>query len=218
VDTSHQATTLSVQVRVDLLLKGGLVEVTRSDTNTKGNGLLLGLTGDILVDGNGGVDTTAVLEESSDSSSGSLGGNEDDIDIGGNINLGLLLEDWGETVGEVEGLCDFWLVWCVPHMDEGGDVYLSLGDLGLDSRPGLTLGSIGKQVHDDGTLGDGLVDLEESLSWNPAIFLGILPRLTVLSDTDDNLQSLITHVQRLGMSLRTVTNDGHCVILEVLLL
>ena len=104
MDTSHQATTLSVQVRVDLLLKGGLVEVTRSDTNTKGNGLLLGLTGDILVDSNGGVDTTAVLEESSDSSSGSLGGNEDDIDIGGNINLGLLLEDWGETVGEVESL------------------------------------------------------------------------------------------------------------------
>jgi hypothetical protein len=57
-----------------------------------------------LVDGNGGVDPTALAEEGSDGPAGALGGNEDDIDIGGNIDLGLLLEDGGETVGEVEGL------------------------------------------------------------------------------------------------------------------
>lgn len=52
---------------------------------------------------------------------------------------------------------------------------LSLGDLGLDRRPGLALGSITEQVHDDGTPGDGLIDIEEVLSWNPAVLLGILP-------------------------------------------
>lgn len=53
--------------------------------------------------------------------------------------------------------------------------YLSLGDLGLDCWPGLTLSSITEEVHDDGSSGDSLVNLEESLSWDPSIFLGILP-------------------------------------------
>lgn len=106
MDTSHQTTTFSVQVRVDLLLECGLVEVTTSDTDTEGNGLLLSLAGNILENSDGGVDTTAVLEESSDSSARSLWCNEDDIDVGRNINLGLVLENWGETVGEVKGLCN----------------------------------------------------------------------------------------------------------------
>lgn len=47
LDTSHQDTSLSVKVGVDLLLKGGLVHVTGSDGDTDGDGLFLGLTGDV---------------------------------------------------------------------------------------------------------------------------------------------------------------------------
>jgi hypothetical protein len=54
-------------------------------------------------------------------------------------------------------------------------MYLSLGDLRLDVRPGLGLGSIGEEVHDDGTTGDGLIDLEEVLALNPSILLSLLP-------------------------------------------
>jgi hypothetical protein len=99
---------------------------------------------------------------------------------------------------------------------ENGDVeiYLSLGDLGLDCRPGLTLGSIRKQVHNNGTLGDSLVDLEESLSWNPSILLSILPRLAVLAYTNNDVETLITHVQGLGVTLGAISDDCHCVILE----
>jgi hypothetical protein len=104
VDTSHQATTLTVKVGVDLLLEGGLVKVTGSDGNTHGNCFLLGLAGDVLEDGDGGVDTTSLAEESSNGSARALGGNEDDIDIGGDVNLCLVLEDGRETVGEVESL------------------------------------------------------------------------------------------------------------------
>jgi hypothetical protein len=172
VDTAHQATTLTVQVRVNLLLKGGLVEVTRSNTDTQSNSLLLSLASNILENGDGGVDATAVLEESSDGTARALGGNKDDINVSWDIDLGLVLEDGGETVGEVEGLCNlacghfsraFWLA------------YLALGDLGLDGGPGLALGGITEQVHDDGTSGDGLIDLEEGLAWHPAILLGVLP-------------------------------------------
>lgn len=104
MDTTHQAATLTVQVGVDLLLEGGLVEVTTADGNTEGLGLLLGLAGNVLEDGVRGVDTTALTEEGSDGTAGSLGGNEDDIDVGGNIDLGNVLEDRGETVGEVQSL------------------------------------------------------------------------------------------------------------------
>jgi hypothetical protein len=104
VNTSHQATTLTVQVGVDLFLEGGLVQVSTSNTHTKGNCLLLSLASYILVDSDGRVDTTSLAEESSYSSAGSLWCNKDDIDILGNINLCLVLEDWRETVGEVEGL------------------------------------------------------------------------------------------------------------------
>jgi hypothetical protein len=44
------------------------------------------------------------LIPSSHSSARSLGRNEDDIDVSWYINLGLVLENRGETVGEIEGL------------------------------------------------------------------------------------------------------------------
>ena len=104
VDTAHKAAALTVEVRVDLLLEGGLVEVTGADGDTEGDGLLLGLASDVLVDGERGVDTTALTEEGADGAAGALGGDEDDVNVGGDLDLGEILEDGGETVGEVEGL------------------------------------------------------------------------------------------------------------------
>jgi hypothetical protein len=82
-------TSLSVEVRVDLLLKRGLVGVTSSDGDSERSGLLLGLSSDVLPDGNGGVDASALLEERSDGSAGSLGGDEDDVDVLGGDDVGL---------------------------------------------------------------------------------------------------------------------------------
>ena len=104
VDSTHQATTLAVEVRVDLLLEGSLVHVSGTDGNTEGNSLLLGLAGNVLVNGNGRVDTTALTEKSADGTAGALGGDEDNVNVLGNLDLGEVLEDGGETVGEVESL------------------------------------------------------------------------------------------------------------------
>jgi hypothetical protein len=104
VDTTHQATTLTVQVGVNFLLEGGLIEISGSNTNTEGNCLLFCLSSNILVNSDGGVDTAALTEKSSDGTSGSLWCNEDNVNIRWDIDLCLVLEDWGETVGEVEGL------------------------------------------------------------------------------------------------------------------
>jgi hypothetical protein len=104
VDTTHQATALAVQVGVDLLLECSLVHVSGTDGDTEGNGLLLGLASDVLEDGNGRVDTAALTEESADGAARALGGDEDDVNVGGDFDLGEVLEDGGETVGEVESL------------------------------------------------------------------------------------------------------------------
>jgi hypothetical protein len=104
VDTTHQATTLAVQVGVYLLLECGLVHVSGTDADTESDSLLLGLASNVLVDGDGGVDATALTEEGADGTAGALGGNEDDVNVGGDFDLGEVFEDGGETVGEVESL------------------------------------------------------------------------------------------------------------------
>jgi hypothetical protein len=104
MDTSHQATTLAVEIRVNLLLEGGFVQITTADSNTESNRLLLGLASDILVYGNGGVDTTALAEERSDSSARSLWCDKNDIDVSWNLDLGKIFENWGEAMGEVQCL------------------------------------------------------------------------------------------------------------------
>jgi hypothetical protein len=104
VDSAHQATTLTVEVRVDLLLKSGLVHVSGTDGNTECDSLFLGLAGDVLEDSDGRVDTAALTEESADGAAGALGSDEDDVNVLGDFDLGEVLEDGGEAVGEVESL------------------------------------------------------------------------------------------------------------------
>lgn len=95
--------------------------------------------------------------------------------------------------------------------------HLALGDLGLDVGPGLGLSGIGKEVHDDGTAGDGLIDIEEVLAGNPAILDGVLPGLAVLADTDDDVEAVVTEVKTLTVTLRAVADESEGVVLEVVL-
>ena len=95
--------------------------------------------------------------------------------------------------------------------------HLALGELGLDVRPSLGLGGVGEQVHDDGALGDGLVDLEQVLAGDPAILEGLLPRLAVLADTDDDVEAVVAEVEALAVALRAVADEGEGVVLEVVL-
>lgn len=53
--------------------------------------------------------------------------------------------------------------------------YLALGELGLDLGPSLGLGSVGEEVHDNGGLANGLIDIEEVLAGDPTICLSLLP-------------------------------------------
>jgi hypothetical protein len=104
VDTAHEAATLAVQVGVHFLLECGLVQVSGADRYTESDGLLLSLTGDVLEDGDGRVDAATLTEEGTNGAAGALGRDKDDVDVGGDVDLGEVLEDGRETVREVEGL------------------------------------------------------------------------------------------------------------------
>jgi hypothetical protein len=217
VDTTHEAATLTVEVRVDLLLEGGLVEVAGTDGDTHGDGLLEGLASHILVDGDGAVDTAALLEERADSAARALGGDEDNVNVVGDLDVGAVLEDGGETVGEVEGLRRA-LVFCFCFGGKCGlSTYLALGEHGLDARPGLLLGGVTEQVHDDGTLLDSLVNLEKVDARLPAILDGLLPAGAVFSDTNDDVEAVVAEVEALAVTLGAVADEGEGVVLEVLL-
>lgn len=95
---------------------------------------------------------------------------------------------------------------------------LSLGDLRLDVGPRLGLSRVTEQVHDDGALGDGLVDLKQVLAGDPAILDSILPRLALLPHTNDDVQAVVTEIEALAVALRAVADQSEGVVLEVVLL
>lgn len=93
--------------------------------------------------------------------------------------------------------------------------YLALGDLGADMGPGLRLGGVGEQIHDDGALRDGLVDVEQILAGDPAVLDSLLPRSAILSHTDDDVQAVVAEVETLAVTLGAVADEGEGVVLEV---
>lgn len=95
---------------------------------------------------------------------------------------------------------------------------LSLGDLRLDVGPSLGLSSITEQVHDDGALGDGLVDLKQVLAGDPAILDSILPGLALLPHANNDIQAVVTQVEALAVTLGAVADQSEGVVLEVVLL
>lgn len=87
----------------------------------------------------------------------------------------------------------------------------------LDGWPSLTLGSITEQVHDDGASRDRLIDLEQILSWNPAILFRFFPRGAVLADANDDIQAIVSEIETLTVALGAVADQGEGVVLEVVL-
>lgn len=104
MDAAHEAAALAVEIRVDFLLEGRFVEIPRSNGHAEGDGFLLCFACHVLVHGDGGVDAPALAEEGAHRSPGAFGGDEDHVDVGGDVDFGEVLEDGGEAVGEIKGL------------------------------------------------------------------------------------------------------------------
>ena len=95
--------------------------------------------------------------------------------------------------------------------------HLALGEHGLEVGPGLLLGGVTEEVHDNGSLLDSLVDLEEVYAGLPAVLDGLLPGSTIFPDTDNDVQAVVAEVEALAVTLGAVADEGEGVVLEVLL-
>ena len=84
-------------------------------------------------------------------------------------------------------------------------------------RPCLALRSVTEQVHDDGALANGLINVEQVRASNPSILFRLFPTRTVLADTDNHVQAVVAEVQALAVALRAVADEGEGIILEVVL-
>lgn len=194
-NTHHTA--LAVQIRVDLLLERGLIHIARANGNADGCGLLPGLARDVLPDGDGRVDATALFEERADGATRALGRDEDDVDVRRRYDFGILLVYDGEAMREVERL--------------------ALGDERCELRPRRGLGGIREQVHDDRASLDRLLDREERLAGHPAVLHCLLPALAIFAHANDDVQAVVTRVEALAVALRAVADEGERVIFEVVL-
>ena len=138
VNATHQATPFAVQIGPHLFLKRRLVKITATNGNTKGDGLLFSFAGNILVDSDRRINAAAFTEESSDCAARAFGSYQDYVDICGDVDVGQVLENRREAMGEVEGLMVSLTIMALKRSLQ----YLSFCQLGLDCRPRLTLSSV----------------------------------------------------------------------------
>lgn len=104
MDTTHQASSLPIKIRVDLFLKRGLVEISAAHSDAESNSFLFSFARDVLKHGHRRVDTTPLLEQTSNSPSGALRSNKYDINVCWKFDLGKTLEDGRKAMREVESL------------------------------------------------------------------------------------------------------------------
>lgn len=164
----------TIKVGVNLLLKGGLIHVTRANADTKGDSFFFGLACNVSPYGNARIDTPTFLEKSTNSTTRTLGSHKDNINIFRRYDVGVIFENYRETMGEIESL--------------------ALGNERSKSRPRLRLSCIRKEVHDNSSFSNGLFDGEKSLTGYPATFEGLFPALTVFADTNNDVEAVVMSV------------------------
>ena len=146
VDGTEEDTTLTVDVGLVLGSEGGLEHEGRSQSDTPAKSEVGGLAGLVLVDGEGGVDTSAVdllalLVETTDGGTHSLGADGNDVHVlGEGLTDGIEVAE-EEAVGKAEG---------GTGLHGGEDLLVELG-----------LGSIGDEEDDKVGILDNIEDFTE---------------------------------------------------------
>ena len=181
---------LAEEVGLGLLLEGGLEHAGAGGADALGPGErgLLGLLGLVLRDGDERRHALALGVEAADHVAGALGRDHDDVDV-------LVRLDQPEVDGEA-----------VAEHER-----LALGEVRADVR-GIDRGllHVRQADHDDVGAADGLggvIDLE-------AVLLGDGAGLRARVEADDDLAAALLQVDRMGVALRTVAEDGEGLVLE----
>ena len=182
-DTAAENVLFAEEVFVGFLFEGAFQHAGTGKTFGLGDGEsnFTGFAGGVLLDGNEAGNAEAFHEAFAFFGTGALGSDHDDIGILRRLDF---VEDDAETVGERESL-------------SGGDVGSDLGF--VDGAVHF----IGQQDVDDvgafGGIGDGK-GLETVLFGSDLALAG--------TDTDDDIQTGVTHAESLSTTLGAVTDHG----------
>ena len=184
-DAATQDSLLAEQVGFGLLGEGRLDDAGAgaADGLRVGEDQIPGLAGGVHLDGDDVRGALALGVGLADLVAGTLGGDHDHIVTLGDLNV---------AVADVEAVCE-----------EKGGTFLQVGGNLLGVHGALDL--VGQQQRDDVALGDGLghvLDLK-------ARGLSLGPRRGTGAQADDHVNSGILQVQRVRVTLRTVTDDGN---------
>ena len=184
-DAATQDSLLAEQVGLGLFGEGRLDDAGAgaADGLRVGQDEIPGLAGGVHLNGDDVRGALALGVGLTDLVAGALGGDHDDV---------VALGDLDVAVADVEAV-----------REEKGGAFLQVGGNLLGVHVALDL--VGQQQRDDIALGDGLghvLDLEAGgLSLGPGGGTG--------AQADDHVNSGILQVQRVSVTLRTVTNDGN---------
>jgi len=175
---------LTEEIGFGLLFEGGLEDTPTgtADAFRPGESGLFGRAALVLVNGDEGRDTLALLILTANGVTGSLGGDHDDVDMLGRLDR-LVMDR--EAVAEEEG---------VPGMEIGGDILLI--DLGDDE--------VGDSHHDH----IGLLDCLGGVKNLEAELLGDLTAFALWVKSDDDLDAALLEVEGMGVSLGTEADHG----------
>ena len=198
-ESAHENAALADEIARDLVLERGREEIARADADADGLGDLFDRLGlhTVRLERVGTVDARARKEVAADRSTRTLGSDHNETDALLGLDAGELVVDVTETVGEIEVLA-------------GSDVL-------LDLLPDLTDAAVGYEKHDDVALFCGLFEREERLTLDPSVLLGAAPAgvgLGVLALTDNNVKTVVAHIERLTRTLDAVTENGDFLALE----
>ena len=175
---------LAKEVLFGLLGKGRLEDsgTAAADTPAIGQGDIPGIAGSVLGHAGQIGHAGALGELTANDMSGSLGGAHDDVDVLGSLDVAVVDV---EAMGEGQG---------IAGLEVGSDeLFVDLG-----------LGLIGGEDHDDVGLGRGLChahDLEAGLG-------SLLSGRGALAQADADVAAGVHEIERVGVALRAVADDG----------
>ncbi len=184
----HENPALAGEIADDFAFEGRGEKVPGADPDSERQRFFAGLAREVLEDGKARIDAAAVEEVGAHGAAGALRRHQDDIDVRGRDDTGLVLVDDGEAVREVKRVARL--------------------QAGLDLGPHGHLTGVGEQVLDHrGALG-GFLRGKQGLTGDEAVGQGAVPGFSALALADNHAQAVVAHVEGLARALDAVAHDG----------
>ena len=196
-EAAHQRATLARKIGGNFLVESGREKIAGTDGNAACKRAIHRLASCVLENSVGGVDAGTAEEVAADIQTRTLRCNHDDVNVFRRNDARLLFVLDSKAMGEVKSL--------------------ALGQERLDFRPLLDLCGIRHEEHDNRSLFGGFLKRKERLSRNPSILDGTRPRAVRLirfALADNDIESVVTHIQGLCRPLNAITENRNRLLLQ----